>query len=354
MPKFRYPTQEPEPHRIRRLELMRRYPQLKELFGYSYLTTFVIFCIVASQLALAWLVQSGSESGAWYGSPWFLIPLAWAAGGTFNHWAGMGIHEAAHNLVARKELSNRLIAIFANTPIMVPSAMSFRRYHLKHHSHLGIFPDDNDLAMDFEISWVGTSRWRKAVWLMFYVFFATLARGFLKKLSRWEVVNVAFTIIADLLLVYFIGWTGAGYLLLSTIFGYGLHPAAAHFIHEHYVWKEGQETYSYYGPLNWVTFHVGYHNEHHDLMWIPGWKLPIVRRTAAEFYEGQVSHRSWAWVLYHFIVNEKVGHDSRIVRDLGTLKVRRMFSDTPGLRRPRMTTEERQIEDAPAASATPA
>lgn len=66
------------------------------------------------------------------------------------------------------------------------------------------------------------------------------------------------------------------YLLAGSLLSMGIHPMAGHLITGHYIFAKGFETYSYYGPLNWITFNAGYHTEHHDFPAVPGSRLPQV------------------------------------------------------------------------------
>jgi sphingolipid delta-4 desaturase len=115
------------------------------------------------------------------------------------------------------------------------------------------------------------------------------------------------------------------YLLLSLVFAGGLHPTSGHFISEHYVFEEGQETYSYYGPLNLVTFNVGYHNEHHDFPRIPGSRLPMVRKMAPEFYDNLHSYNSWVAVNWRFLTDKSVTLYSRTKRENPKLKKKKVL-----------------------------
>lgn len=160
------------------------------------------------------------------------------------------------------------------------------------------------------------STFGKFVWVIlqpiFYIFRPLIINP--KPPTRLEIINVIIQLIFNILIVSFIGWKAMVYLVLGSILAMGLHPVAGHFISEHYMFAKGFETYSYYGPLNWITFNVGYHNEHHDFPAIPGSRLPEVKKIAPEFYESMPQHSSWTRVLYDFIMDPAVGPYARIKR----------------------------------------
>merc|ERR1712050_239360 len=105
------------------------------------------------------------------------------------------------------------------------------------------------------------------------------------------------------------------YLLLSTFFAGSLHPTAGHFLAEHYVMEGETETYSYYGPLNMLTYNVGYHNEHHDFPNIAWSSLPKVRELAPEYYNNLPQCNSWVGVIFRYIFDDSISPFSRVKRE---------------------------------------
>ena len=118
------------------------------------------------------------------------------------------------------------------------------------------------------------------------------------------------------------------YVFFSAILGTGLHISAVHFIAEHYQLtaetaynndaEDGMDTFSYYGPINWVLFNGGYHIEHHDFIRVPCTRLPQVKAIAPEFYDTLPQVHSYTDVLMRFIFNHP-GLWQRVKRDIKTL-----------------------------------
>lgn len=304
-----------EPHRARRKAILARHPEVRRLFGHDRRTALVVVVVVAAQLALAAGVQRLADAGSPWGSVWAIGALALLVGAVLSHWCAMGVHECSHDLAARTPLGNRLVSLLANVPMVVPLAMSFHRYHVDHHTYLGVRVLDTDLAPRFEHRLIDNGPLRKLiVLLLFPALYVLRGATFARRPDRWELLNLALMVAVNAVIYTQLGGAALGYLLASFWFGHGIHPVAAHFIHEHYVWTAGQETYSYYGPLNHVTFNVGLHYEHHDLMNIPGWRLPELRAMAPEFYEGLVSHTSWTAILWRYVTDRRIGPYTRQVR----------------------------------------
>nr|QBO56270.1 fatty acid desaturase 4-2 [Brachionus rotundiformis] len=298
-----------EPHASRRKQILAKYPQIKKLMGHDPRIAVQLVIMVLIQLCVTYLVRNMS---------WMeIVLLSYVVGGTLNHSLSLGLHEVAHNLAfgAHRPIANRLIGFFANLPLGFPASITFRKYHLDHHKYQGDELIDVDLPTRIEgvlfSSFVG-----KFVFIVLQPLFYCLRPVIVlpKTVTFLEILNWTIQIAFDSVILYFLGIKSLVYLWLGTLLGLGLHPIAGHFIAEHYVFVKGFETYSYYGPLNLITFNVGYHNEHHDFPNIPGYRLPEVKKMAPEFYDNLPCHHSWIKVLYDFITCTEMGPYARVKR----------------------------------------
>ncbi|KAI9481261.1 MAG: fatty acid desaturase-domain-containing protein [Benjaminiella poitrasii] len=309
-----------EPHLKRKHALLLKYPeQIQKLYGTDFNTFHVATLINLVQLGIAYYF--GHHQSHWL----YFTLTAYFVGGTTTGIVGVLIHEACHNLVTGSSTLDRLIGLYANIVLPVPISQSFRRYHIQHHTFQGVEGLDPDLPLAWEKSLIRGNCFSKVLWILIYpvmyVFRGVAMQQALGHTpNRWELINVVFSVLMDILIVLVCGWKGLGYLFLSLWFGYSLHPGAAHFIQEHYTFDDGQETYSYYGILNIPFMNIGYHNEHHDFQKIPWSKLPVLRNLAREYYDTLLYHTSWIMVHWKFITQPTIGPQSRVVRDYDTFK----------------------------------
>lgn len=300
----------PEPHRARTREIMIKHPQVKQLIGRNPLSFLITCVLVAIMVAGAYLVSDAS----W----WIVVAAAWLGGAFVNHALFVMIHECTHHLFFKRKSLNLAAAIIANLPHTLPSAISFVRYHIKHHAFQGVHELDGDLPDYWEARLINHSTFGKAIWLLFFPFFQAIRTVRLKEIKPvdgWIVANWVVQIAFDVAIWMLFGPKAFFFLLFSFFFSVGLHPLGARWIQEHYLTlDERQETYSYYGPLNAVAFNVGFHNEHHDFPSIPWNKLPDLKRAAPEYYDSLKAHRSWTGLFFRFLFDKNISLYMRILR----------------------------------------
>ncbi|OQV11898.1 Sphingolipid delta(4)-desaturase DES1 [Hypsibius exemplaris] len=300
-----------EPHATRRKEMLQKYPQLKKLMGPDHHLKYWVTLLVITQIIACWMLHRSDAS-------WMtVLILGYCFGGVINHAMTLAVHEIAHNLAFghAKPLLNRAFGMFANLPIGIPMSISFKKYHLEHHRYQGDEILDTDIPCELEAR-IFCNTLMKVCWVLLQPFFYAFRPFFVnpKAPTRLEHVNLLVQVSFDLLIWYFWGVKPVVYLIGGTLLAMGLHPVAGHFISEHYMFLKGHETYSYYGPLNYVTFNVGYHMEHHDFPYIAGSKLEQVRRIAPEYYDHLPQYTSWCKVIYDFITDPEIGPYARIRR----------------------------------------
>jgi sphingolipid 4-desaturase/C4-monooxygenase len=303
-----YKVDTPNPHNARRRMISLEFPQVKDLSGPNQVSGIFVILIVLLQLVMAHILGSYH----WI----FTVLAAFTIGALASHALFALIHEAAHNLIFNGPTLNKFFGIICNIGQGFPAAISFRKFHILHHNHMGEPDFDADLAFDKEAKWVKNSPLRKSIWLLFFGIMEAF-RPLKLKVSFWDgwvFLNLGLIIFTNFLIWYFFGIQGLNYILLSTFFSVGLHPLGARWIQEHFVFKKGQETYSYYGPLNKIQFNIGYHNEHHDFPNIPWNQLPTLKKAVPGQYESLYYHKSWTKLLFQFLFNKDITLFSRIIR----------------------------------------
>ncbi|CEM27124.1 unnamed protein product [Vitrella brassicaformis CCMP3155] len=306
-----YWSNEHEPHARRRREIVARHPEVLGLYGPdSREAVFASACILI-QFAVGAVIGFYAQQLSWGA----VLVLTYCVSGTINHSLFLAMHECAHSSFFTSKWQNEWFAVLVNLPTGIPAAITFKRYHMEHHAHQGVDGVDMDIPTHAE-GWFFRTPARKLLWVVLmpfmYAFRPLLMKP--KPMSLMEAMNWLCVAASDVAVLYWLGPKTLFYFVGGTFLGTGLHPLSGHFIAEHFVFIEGQETYSYYGPLNWLTYNVGYHNEHHDFPRIPGSRLPALKKMAPDYYDNLPAYSSWSQVLWDFVFEYDVNCFSRIKR----------------------------------------
>lgn len=88
--------------------------------GHEPSTKFIVLLVVAIQFCTAYALRHTSPL-----TPLFIF-VAYAVGGTANHNLFLAIHEITHNLAFKGIRPNKYLAMFANLPIGIPYAATFK------------------------------------------------------------------------------------------------------------------------------------------------------------------------------------------------------------------------------------
>ncbi len=294
-----------ESHTFRRREILKVNPSIKKLYGPEWKSKWIsLFLLFIPQIYISLNIHKLSYIN------YFLV--SYFIGATITQALFLAIHELSHNLFFKNIKYNKLYSIFLNLPIGIPFSISFRDYHLEHHKHLGKFGLDTDLPSNIENKIV-KGKYLKTIWLslqiVWYAFRPILIKQY--PLTLYHTLNILSQLLFNTLIFKIFGIGPILYFLLCDLIAGGLHPCAYHFISEHYLLnKSSQETFSYYGKLNYLTWNVGYHNEHHDFPCIAWSKLPIVKENCTD-YNKLIYYKSWYKIFYKFIFNDNITLNNR-------------------------------------------
>lgn len=281
-------------HQLRRLQILKSHPQVRNLLKHEPKSIYLTIGLVVLQILLV--------LGVAHVNVWFLVLLAIFIGGPINFALFVLLHDAAHNAMSPSKTINHIIGLIANLPLLLPVAMSFKKYHSLHHRFLGVAKYDTDVPTAFENNYLLSNVFGKTVWFFLQpVFYGSRPLVVLPmKLNRWEIANLMMQVLFNATIYLISGFSSILFMLIAFYISLTCSPYFARYITEHYVRDIRQETSSYYGKLNPIICYFGLHVEHHDFPTMPWNNLPKLNKIANEFYAELDSFNSWTAVVFEF------------------------------------------------------
>lgn len=320
-------------HYQRKRAILKKYPQVKELFGYNPFTALIIIGLFFLHTSLAILSSY---------LPWYLVfPMIYSIGALNSFQIGLLGHEGTHGLIFNPKspngrLFNRLITFVAFLPVfMGPFASFWMVEHMWHHNvvvdkcirfgkqtnalwkkiliclivipllHFGMFISGMGLLFACVLHYAKYLQ-GKTDKPFPSSFPLRPYKSFPQLINAWTLFDIVSKCVFWGTLYYYFGLTPIAYFFLSTCFANGLHPLGGRMVAEHYVYNKNQPTYSVYNPWSPLTLNIGHHVEHHDFANIPWNRLPKLTKMAPEFYlkeSGLYSYPDYISVMKEFFTN---------------------------------------------------
>lgn len=363
-----------EPHATRRKLILQKYPQVRKLMGVDHAFKWQVLCLVLAQLSSFYLLRNVKNFWLLFPLAYFVGGVANHAIMLAIHEISHGMAFGTSKPLANK-LYAIFANLPLGVPMSISFKKYHLEHHRYQGDELLDTDIPTDMEAAFFTSPLRKCIWC-LLQPFFYTMRPLFVNP--KPVETFELINIGVQLVFDLFIIKYLGWHILVYMIGGVLLAMGLHPVAGHFISEHTLLfkneddtpKDGNnnsetrdkqqqqnlskcddgylkntkvdrssmdkaqgrktdikartvndegkflvpETCSYYGPLNWVTFNVGYHVEHHDFPSIPGSRLHMLSEIAPEFYLNLNYHTSWAYVLWQYITDPNVGPAARVRR----------------------------------------
>ena len=299
-------------HNDMRRAALAAHPELAALSGPEPRTALALPILFALQWGIAWAVSDGGV---------LLVGLtAFLIGQIVYHSAASLIHETCHKLIFRGLRAKRAFDLGLEAILTsYGKQLTYQHQHVtSHHPFIG------DYERDYEHEDICALQARQHVrrthpvtqrcLTLLTLFFHALPLGFmlgdmiLPRLYAWASGRpvadpvtrftgtrptsrdmhpfIAVSLISNLAMLALLGPWALLYHLWSLSFFLGKLGISnlGQSLSEHPGTDDENPTRSTYGPINWILFNTGYHNEHHSFPNVPWTRLPTLHRIAPEVF----------------------------------------------------------------------